>query len=320
MLVISTILVVFVATFLAAAIAVLIASIILQRRSGESPENWAAMFGETPASPLLKSEELSTVSLLSSLLARFDFVKVMKAQLEEADLRWPVGRLTLMMLLGGSLTGALLGNASFLPSWVALSGGCAGGFLPYAYVLHKRKARLARFEEQLPDALDFLSRALRAGHPFAACLEMLVDESQPPLSAEIRKTCDERQLGMSWEQALDNLATRVPLIDIGFFAAAVQLQSRTGGKLGEVLGRLAETMRERFALRGEVRAIAAHGRMTGIVLTLIPVVVVSVMAVVNPGYLEILLGSSTGRNLLFASIGCLVLAHFVIRRIVNIKT
>jgi tight adherence protein B len=106
---------------------------------------------------------------------------------------------------------------------------------------------------------------------------------------------------------------------VGFFAAAVQLQSRTGGKLGEVLGRLAETMRERFALRGEIRAIATHGRLTGLVLTFIPVVVVVVMAVVNPDYLGILIANPLGKNLILAAAACLVLAHLVIRKIVNIK-
>lgn len=314
-----TVLVVFVATFLAAAIAVMIAWMILQRRAGESQGDAAGYPALDDSPVLLKSEALSTVSVLAFVLAHFDFVQGMKARLEEADLHWPVGRLTLMMLLAAAVSTALAANFRWVPGWGVLAAGCAGGSLPYVYVLRKRNARLAKFEEQLPDALDFLSRALRAGHPFAVCLEMLADESPAPLAAEMKKTCDERQLGLSWEQALNNLAERIPLVDVSFFSAAVQLQSRTGGKLGEVLGRLAETMRERFALRGEVRAIAAHGRMTGMMLTVIPIAVVAIMAVVNPAYLEILLGNPMGRNMVMASAVCLVVAHFVIRRIVDIK-
>lgn len=318
MLVLSTLLVVFICTFLAAAIAVAVAWMVLQRRSGEAA--WAVDAGGEPESPLLlKNDSLSTVGLMAALLARFDFVQVMKARLAEAEIHWSVGRLTAMMLLSGAVILAVFANVSWFPLPAAIGFGCGGAFLPYFYVLQCRARRLAKIEEQLPEALDYLSRALRAGHPFAVCVEMLVDESLPPLAIEMRKTVDERKLGMSWDDALQNLARRVPLADVGFFAAAVQLQSRTGGKLGEVLGRLAETMRERFALRGEIRAIATHGRLTGIVLTLIPVIVAAVMTVVNPAYLNILLSNPLGKNLIVASIVCLVLAHFVIRRIVNIK-
>lgn len=313
--VVASALVMFLATFLAAAIAVMIAWMFLQRRAGEG-ETGLGM-DESPA--LLKSEALSTVAVVASLLERFNFGHVMKARLAEADLPWPAGRLSLMMLFSGAVTAALAASFRFVPAWAVLPAGCGGGWLPYAYVLHKRSVRLGKFEEQLPDALDFLSRALRAGHPFAVCLEMMADESPAPLAAEMRKACDERQLGLSWEQALNNLAERIPLVDVSFFSAAVQLQSRTGGKLGEVLGRLAETMRERFALRGEVRAIAAHGRMTGMMLTAIPIAVVAIMTITNPGYLQILLDTPIGRNMLTASTVCLVVAHFVIRRIVDIK-
>ncbi len=318
MLSVITILVTFVATFLAATIAVVMAWMVIQRRSGQQAD-WAAELSNPAGSPLLKSDVLSTVSVMATLLAHFDFVQGMKARLAEANLKWSVGRLTAMMLLSGAVALAALAGVKWLPGWVTLGAGCGGGYLPYAYVLRKRASRLRQFEEQLPEALDFLARALRAGHPFAASMEMLADESLPPLSSEMRKAFEERQLGLSWEQALQNLAQRMPLIDVGFFAAAVQLQSRTGGKLGEVLGRLAETMRERFALRGEIRAIATHGRLTGLVLTFIPVVVVVVMAVVNPDYLGILIANPLGKNLILAAAACLVLAHLVIRKIVNIK-
>ncbi len=315
MLLLSTILVVFVATFLLASIAVVVAWFALQRKSDEEAD-----IGPDASTPvLLKSDHLSTVSLWGALLAHFDFVEGMKARLAEAGLNWTVGRLTAMMLLCGALPAAILWNVSWFPLWAAPVAGVVAGLLPYFYVLRTRTKRLNCFEEQLPDALDFLARALRAGHPFAVSLELLVQESIPPLSLEMRKTFDERQLGLAWDQALQNLARRVPLMDVSFFAAAVQLQSRTGGKLGEVLARLSETMRERFALRGEIRAIATHGRLSGTVLTLIPIVVVSVMALVNPDYVSILFNNPLGRNLVLAALGCLVLAHFVIRRIVNVK-
>lgn len=321
MLVVVTIVVVFAATFLAAAVAVVVAWAVMQHRApapapGEPPGPLAALDG---SSLLLKTDLLSTISLWQELLARFDFVQGLKTKIAEAGLTWSVGRVTLTMLLAGSLAGAAAWSLEWLPGPLALALGALAAASPYLYVLRKRAARLARFEEQFPDALDFLSRALRAGHPFAAALEMLVQDSPQPLAGEMRKAADERALGMSWDQALDNLATRVPLMDVSFFTAAVLLQSRTGGKLGEVLGRLSETMRERGAIRGEIRSLSTHGRLTGLILTLIPIIVAAVMVVVNPAYVQILLTNPHGKDLVLAAAACLVLAHFVIRRIVNIR-
>jgi tight adherence protein B len=319
MLVASTIVVVFLATFLAAAVAVVAGWVVMQRREPAAEEGAApsSLLGLDRSTPLLKQDVLSTISLWARLLARFDFMHVMKSRISESGKTWSVGRVTLTMLLTGLVT--LVVVWSWLPGAVGLGAACLAGSIPYFYILRLRAARLTKFEEQFPEGLDYLSRALRAGHPLAASLEMLASESQAPLSVEMRTTFEERQLGMSWEQALDNLATRVPVMDVSFFASAVLLQSRTGGKLGEVLGRLAETMRERQMVRGEIRALSTHGRVTGMVLTAIPIVVALVMSFVNPAYLGILLNNPHGRDLILAAAACLVTAHLVIRKIVNVK-
>ena len=314
MLVVSTIVVVFVAVFLAAAVAVLAGWAVMQRR-----EPAAAEGALERSTPLLKQDVLSTISVWATLLARFDFMQRMKSRISEAGRSWSVGRVTLTMLLTGLVTLVVLWSLDWLPGTVGLVAAGLAGAIPYIYILHLRTVRLNKFEEQFPEALDYLSRALRAGHPFAASLEMLASESQAPLSTEMRTTFEERQLGMSWEQALDNLATRVPVMDVSFFAAAVLLQSRTGGKLGEVLGRLAETMRERQMVRGEIRALSTHGRVTGLVLTMIPIVVAVVMSFVNPGYLGILINHPRGNDLILAAVACIITAQLVIRKIVNVK-
>jgi tight adherence protein B len=311
----------FAATFLVALMAVGVAWMVLERRSAQLAENRSARgsAADDEASSLLKNESLSTVSVLASFLAQFDFARHLQEHLEQAGLNWTVGRLTSMMLLAGAVGLAVAFNLEWMPLWFGLGLAIFASQAPYLYVRRRRARRLAKFEEQLPDALDFLSRSLRAGHPLGVGLDMLANESPEPLAAEIRRTYEEHQLGRSWEQALSHLSDRVPIVDVGFFAAAVQMQSRTGGKLGEVLGRLSETMRERFALRGEIRSISAHGRFTGLVLTLIPLFVAGVMLVVNPGYLQILLGNPFGKDLVLAAGICLVLAHLIIRRIVDIK-
>jgi tight adherence protein B len=151
------------------------------------------------------------------------------------------------------------------------------------------------------------------------CLELLAQEEAPPLSAEIRKTSEERRLGLPLDQALDNLAKRMPLLNVRVFVAAVKLQSRTGGKLGEALGGLAENMREGASVEGEVRSLAAHGRVTGMVLTALPLGIAVLMTAVNPGYLNILIESPTGRNMIVICLVALVAAHFVIKKIVDVK-
>ena len=130
--------------------------------------------------------------------------------------------------------------------------------------MRKRKARMRRFEELFPDSLEFVSRSMRAGHAFSVSLEMIHREFQEPLAGEFRRTFEEHNLGLPLDVALQKLAKRVPSLDVHFFVSAVLLQKRTGGNLAEILDKLAYVIRERFKLRGRIRAISAHGRMTGI--------------------------------------------------------
>jgi tight adherence protein B len=282
---------------------------------GGGREEWSPLLD----SPLLKDESLSTISFWSRLLEQVDGVRLLQRRLDEAGLRWSVGRLTAMMLLAAAATGVLLNTFTFVPRFVVLAASAAAGFGPYWVVARRRTRRLRKFEEQFPDALDSLARCLRAGNTVAAGLELLAREAPQPLAQEFRRTADERGLGMPMDQALANLATRIPVAEVSLFVAAIQLQSRTGGKLHEVLSRLAETMRESGALKSEVRSIAAHGRLTGAMLTALPIGIALMTAWVNPGHVLILWTNETGRDMLFAALICLVLAHVVIGKLVDIK-
>ena len=124
---------------------------------------------------------------------------------------------------------------------------------------------------------------------------------------------------MGWNRALDNLGERMPLLEVHLFTSAVQLHARTGGRLSEVLGGLAENMREAIALQGEVRSLAAHGKLTGAILTILPIGIAIMMMIVSPGYMQVLFNHPWGKNLITAAVVCLVLAHFVIRKLVDIK-
>jgi tight adherence protein B len=314
---ITFLLVAFVSSFLLAAVALLIVSAVLNRRRETAGEGLVSATMEIPA--ILKSDRVSSITLWGRLLERFDYIEILRARIAEADMTWSVGRLTASMLLAGSFAFALLWSIDWMPFWIVLPASAAAAWLPYGYVLRRRARRFVEFERQFPDALDFLARSLRAGHPIAVSLEMLVSEETPPLATEIRKTVEERRLGMPLDAALDNLSRRVPLLNVRLFVAAVKLQSRAGGRLSDVLTSLAEGMREAAAIEGEVRALAAHGKVTGSVLTTLPFVIAAMMTFVNPGYLNILTENPTGRTLIVVCLVALVAAHIVIRKIVDIR-
>ncbi|MGH9674452.1 MAG: type II secretion system F family protein [Bryobacteraceae bacterium] len=312
---------VFLGVFVAATGAVVASKFLLDRLPEGEPtsvvdvETW----GDIVDSPLLKEERLSTISFWHRMLQRFDWVENMKTRIAEAGLSWSVGRLTAMMLLAGTATLALTNQISWLPRYVVLGSAATAVAAPYMVVLRRRNRRLRLFEEQFPDALDSLARSLRAGNPLLAALDVLARECPAPLSVEMRRTVDERALGGNWDQALAHLSQRVPIVEVSLFAAAVQLQSRTGGRLHEVLGRLSENMREASALKGEVQSVAAHGRMTGKVLTCLPVAIAFVMIFTSPSHLEVLWRHPSGPDLITAALACLVLAHLVIKKLVDIR-
>ncbi len=270
-------------------------------------------------SRMLRDEALSSLSFWAWVLVRFDFTRKLHAHLRQANLDWTVGRLTSMMLLAGIGAWAILSRVGWLP-WYLLPLGAAGiAWLPYSYVSRRRQRRLSRLKAQFPEALDSLARALRAGHNITSGLGLVAAETPAPLSGELSRIVEERRLGLSWDQTLENLAERVPIVEVSLFAAALRLQSRTGGNLGEVLGRLAETVRETFALEEEVRAVTAHGKMTGGVLSVLPLLVAALMFATNPEFLSTLWKHPAGPGMLAAGGAALLAGHLVIRRMVNIQ-
>ena len=235
----------------------------------------------------------------------------------QAHLEWSVGRVTALMLLCGAVAGFLL--LRILPVWGAFAGAVGVAFLPYGYILRAREKRFRAFREAFPDVLDSMARALRAGYALPAAVDMVASDAPEPISTELKKASAEANLGMGWDRALENLARRIPVLEVNIFISAVVLHSRTGGKLGEVLSGVAENMREAISLQGEVRALAAHGKLTGAILTALPLVIALMMTIFSPGYMQTLYHHPWGKTLIAGAIGCLVLAQLVIRKIVDIK-
>jgi tight adherence protein B len=269
---------------------------------------------------LIRSEDLSTGRIVLRLLTRYRLTDRLRDLLEQAGLRWNVARLIhgcLAMFLGVYAL-VWLTVPSDLRSFAALPAAGAA-FLPIAYVARTRTRRMRKFEEQFPESLEFVARSMRAGHAFSVSLEMIHREFQEPLAAEFRQTFEEHNLGLPLDLALEKLAKRVPLLDVHFFVSAVLLQKRTGGNLAEILDKLAYIIRERFKLRGKIRAISAHGRMTGTALTMIPVVVGAMLFWVNPDYVRFFLTDPTGQMMMGAAVLLQFAGYAVIKKIVTIE-
>jgi tight adherence protein B len=270
---------------------------------------------------LLKEINSENPSGFKALLASLHFSRHAQEQIQQAGLNWSSTRLLTSMAIAGIL-GLVLGT--MLPFLVngpitAVVLGLTLSTMPYLYVRHKRRKRLNTLEEQFPESLDFLSRSMRAGHAFSISLEMVGEEMPDPLGQEYRALFNEQNLGAPLDVALRNFGMRVPLLDVRFFTSSVLLQKQTGGNLSEILTRLAYIIRERFRLKGQVRAASAHGRLTATILTLLPVGTMLGLLVVAPGYLQGMAEDSDGKWMIGGAIVAQILGNFFIKKIINIK-
>jgi tight adherence protein B len=269
---------------------------------------------------LLSEDDLSTGRFVLGLLRKFQLQDQLRKLIEQAGLKWNVARLVHMCLslfLGGFALAWL-----FLPGQyqaLAVLPAILAGLLPILHVARLRSKRMFKFEEQFPESLEFVARSMRAGHAFSVSLEMLHREFQEPLAGEFRRTFEEHNLGLPLDTALQKLSKRVPTLDVHFFVSAVLLQKRTGGNLAEILDKLAYVIRERFKLRGKIRAISAHGRMTGIALSSIPVGVAALMLLTNPDYVTFFLREEIGNYMAAGAVVLQIIGYGVIQKIVDIE-
>ncbi|MCS7314508.1 MAG: type II secretion system F family protein [Bryobacterales bacterium] len=265
--------------------------------------------------------EATGLSKLESALARWPVTANLDKFIRQAGLDWnPVQVVIVSALLAavGALAGTQL-RILMLPWLSSLGLALVLGGLPLFVISRRRARRLALFERQFPEALDFIARSLRAGHSLSASLDMLSAELPPPLGPEFRLVYEENNLGAPLEVALRRLVDRVPLMDVRFFVSAVLLQRQTGGNLAEILRNLARVIRERFQLKGHVRAMSAHGRVTAAILTVLPIVTMLGLMLLAPDYLRGMARDEHGRYLIAAAIIGQVTGYFLMRRIINIK-
>ncbi len=202
---------------------------------------------------------------------------------------------------------------------ISASGAAAVFVLPLLVLVVKRKRRINRLMEQLPDVFELISQALRAGHALASGIHLVSEQMPDPAGTEFARVYQEQNLGIRIEKALKNMADRIDILDFRFFVTAVQIQRQTGGDLAEVLDKIGTVIRDRIHLFGQVKALTAEGRLSGWTLLALPMLVFVAETQVNPDYAGMLIYDETGRMMLFAAIVMQLMGMAMIRKIVNIK-
>lgn len=267
---------------------------------------------------LRKDDELSDIPWLNKKLLQFNAAPRLNLLLHQADLKWSVGRLLIM----SALTMAVPAYLVYLRTRVvvvALAVGIVTGLAPLGWVVFMRKKRFERFIQGLPEALDLMVSALRAGHSFHAAMGLVARECAEPVGGEFNLCFEEQNYGLELKGALDNLQDRVPLQDLRIATTAIMIQKESGGNLAEVLEKVSSVIRERFRLKRQVMTHTAQGRLTGIILTLLPVVLGFMIYLVNPKMMSLLWKDPLGVKLLWAACILIIIGGLVIRKIVNME-
>lgn len=263
-----------------------------------------------------KQELLSAIPWMNRWLLQMELAPRLYRLLYQANLKWTAGGLLLMSLacfaftfyaiyfkFGGVVLPLLLGTFAL--------------FAPLIYVLSKRRQRFAKFEEGLPEALDLMVNALRAGHSLSSAIGLVARESPEPIGGEFRICFDEQNYGLELRTAMENLVTRVPLQDLKIVSTGILIQKESGGNLAEVLDKASQVVRERFRLRRQIRVHTAQGRMTGWILTFLPVALGIALYIVSPKTMSVLWTNPMGLKLIYAAVIMMFIGALIIRKIVN---
>jgi len=264
-------------------------------------------------------ERMSGIGSLDATLARTGTaLEPLSDLLTRSGLKMTVGTLLLASIFSALVAMAVVSR--FVPSGLAMLGaGVVAAFIPFWIVKRIAAKRLATFEEQFPEAVDLMARALRAGHALPTALQMVSDEIPEPVGGEFRLLFDQQNFGMSLPDALKAFGARIPLIDARFFVTAVLTQREMGGNLSEVLDKLSAVIRDRFKVKRQVRAVSAHGRITGAVLIALPPVTAGVLFIISPEHMRLLTNDPMGVQMIVAGVALQTIGIFWIRRVLNVE-
>jgi tight adherence protein B len=268
--------------------------------------------------PLLKKRLLSEAPAIERLLLAVPRLRLLDRFLVQSG-----SSINLATFLGITVALALAaaGGAYFLglPLWIVVAAASLGALLPFAYLLRLRQQRMNAIENQLPDALDLMARAMQAGHAFSSALHMVGTEGPQPTAQEFRTTFDEINFGLSAQDALLNLAARVRSQDLRYFVVAVLVQRETGGNLAELLVSIAALMRERMKLKGTVRVLSAEGRLSAWILTILPFVLAAAISFLNPRFVGLLWTDPIGIRMAGAALALMAVGIFWLWRITSVR-
>jgi tight adherence protein B len=278
----------------------------------EAPEQHEAIVN------LRKDDQISSIPWLNKKLLAFELTPYLRKTLDQANLSWSAGRLLIMSAVSFAVPSYLvdLKTSMILP---ALGIGLVTGLAPFGFVIFKRNARFGKFEQNLPEALDLMVSGLRAGHSLNAAMGLVGREVPDPVGGEFKTCFEEQNYGLELKAAIENLIDRVPIQDLRIVATAIMIQKESGGNLAEVLDKTSYVIRERFRLKRQIRTHTAQGRLTGWILSLLPVVLGIGLFMVNPTMMSILWTRQIGIYLLWASAAMTVLGGLIIRKIVNME-
>jgi tight adherence protein B len=267
---------------------------------------------------LLKPQRPSRFPFLDTLLAETPIAGALALLIEQSDAKTtPVNIVT--NSLGCAFAG-MLGLHLFLPDLpLAAGGGLLAGALPYVLLRIKRARRFKKFEQALPEAMDLMSRSLRAGHSLNSAIEVLAEEATEPVASEFRLVYQQQRFGLPFRDSLLEMVNRVPSQDLRFVVTAILVQKETGGNLTQILDRTVHVIRERQRIYGEVRTKTAQGRMTGWILAMLPIILGVLINVMNPGYAFPLFHEPIGHTLLLVGAGMITIGTVVIRKITSIE-
>ena len=274
--------------------------------------------GDTPELSLAKKRLLSSYPAVEQLLSHLPHITALDRVLLQSGVKANLATVLGMMLAFGAM-GALAANSIGLPWLGELVSAVIGVVLPVIYVQHSRSTRMSIIEGQMPDALDLMARAMRAGHSFPSAMQMIGEEMPQPIAGEFKTAFDEINFGIPIKDALLNLAARLPSSDVHYFVVAVLIQRETGGNLAELLGNIGTLIRSRLKMFGTIRVLSAEGKLSALILTLLPFCLAGVLSLLNPDFLKVLWTDPTGIKLLWLVATMMVFGIYWMRRLIRIR-
>jgi len=267
---------------------------------------------------ILRDDTMSDMPAFDRILQKLSIASRTRSLLMQADVKMRVGTFFLITLALGILGGTIVAIGSGI-WWTFPLGAGLVGCIPYAVIYRKKEVRKRTFERQFPDALDLMTGALRSGMAFTAALQVVAEECPDPVSNEFRIVFEENRLGMSLRDSLNDMTKRIDSTELRLFVTAVLIQKDTGGNLAEILEGTAYVIRDRFRILGDVRTITAQSRLSGVILTALPLAMVAALLVIVPSYLKTLIEDPVGPYLIGGAAFMQLLGFYLIRRIVNVK-